>query len=167
MKNDLKTISATPLVIPIEINGEKLDLVFRRVTVADRIYNSERFGGDEKLSALIEELNMMAIAKILFRQLTPESKNSLSVHSTAWADEDEEGNPINENLSKFEVFQRLPIFTTPEYILNLIIELSGAKDLAENSKKKANPKAKGNLTGRSQLQESPKTPGGQSPKSSP
>ena len=137
IKNDLETISAAPIFRRKEFLGDQIDIGFRRITVGDRVHNSKKFGGDDKLKKLIEELNLTAISKILFRQLMPEYKNALSEFKDSFADEDEDGNRTDENLSKYEVFLRLPIFAGPDELLKLIFELSGVTpEDEEDSKKK-------------------------------
>lgn len=141
-KNNLETIAAVPVVLRMELAGTEIEIVFRRIVISDRLYNSEKFGGPDALAKKLEELDLNVVAAILFRQLTPESKDSLLEFSNSFVDEDEHGNVVDENLSKYQIFQRLPIFNRIDRLQELIVELSASSGEEESGNKKKAAKKK-------------------------
>lgn len=160
-------MAAQPVVVISQIFDKIIELEFRQITIADRLYNSKRFGGDEALAEAVAKVNVDVVSKILFRQLTLRSKCDLKEFSNLFEDIDEEGNTINDNLNEFQVFLRLPIFA-PQSLVKIIVAVSGidTDDEESGDKKKEGKNQARSSTGPLQSSESPNRQAGQSKKSS-
>lgn len=73
------------------INGEKKDFFFRPFNLEDESFLKREFG-DEKLKKIFEDLDMVQITRIAFRQLEVESKKELM--KIKFIDVDEDGNDV-------------------------------------------------------------------------
>ena len=127
----------------MKINGVPLALSFRRLTVGDRTRNSAQFGATEKFQERLSNLDMGVISTVLYRQLEKDCKDELVQFKDCWLDEDENGKEVDGNLTKFQIFVRLPLFQDLKALLDLILILSGVspddalKRVNDELKKKA------------------------------
>ena len=104
ISNTPQSVFSSNICLKVEVEGEEIDLWFRRYTIKDTLWAEERFGGEKEMTKAIDKVDPKVFIPLFFRQLTPSSKKKLEEFKKNFVDYDEEGNKFNLADSVYEVF---------------------------------------------------------------
>lgn len=122
-QNTVETVFAAPVSVNVEFGTERITLLFRRITLNDKLHYFSKYGKQDFLDKLAD-VDHEVTFDVLWRQLTIESKKDIIAAKGWMVDIDKDGKEIYLAEKPFDIMVAI-LNPDLESLALLIMELSG------------------------------------------